>query len=166
MDQLKDKLSQLLKKYKFAAFILALGLVLMAFPSLKEKNQQAPVITEPMDDILSLEEELSEILATIHGAGKVKVMLTVSMGEETVYQTNDSSTANPDSSSLRTDTVTVSDPSRSETGLVRQVIPPEYLGALIVCQGADSPVVRLHIIEAVAKLTGLSTDRISVLKMK
>ena len=88
MDQLKDKLSQLLKKYKFAAFILALGLVLMAFPSLKEKNQQAPVITEPMDDILSLEEELSEILATIHGAGKVKVMLTVSMGEETVYQTN------------------------------------------------------------------------------
>jgi hypothetical protein len=40
------------------------------------------------------------------------------------------------------------------------------MGAVIVCQGADKPVVRLAIVEAVADATGLSTDTITVLKMK
>ena len=54
----------------------------------------------------------------------------------------------------------------NETGLIKQVNPPKYLGALIVCQGADDPSVRLAVSQAVASVTGISTDRISVLKMK
>ena len=48
----------------------------------------------------------------------------------------------------------------------RQVNPPTYLGAVIVCQGADSASVRLAIVSAVCSVTGLSTDKITVLKMK
>ena len=55
---------------------------------------------------------------------------------------------------------------RSEKGLVRQINPPEYLGAVVLCQGADNAAVKLAIVEAVSKATGLSTDRITVLKMK
>ena len=57
-------------------------------------------------------------------------------------------------------------PPRKQTGLVQQVNPPTYLGAVIVCQGADSASVRLAIVEAVGSVTGLSTDKITVLKMK
>ena len=40
------------------------------------------------------------------------------------------------------------------------------VGAIIVCQGGDSPTVRLNIVEAVSNVTGIGSDRITVLKMK
>ena len=41
-----------------------------------------------------------------------------------------------------------------------------YLGAVVVCDGADSATVRLRIMQAVSALTGLGSDKISVIKMK
>ena len=60
----------------------------------------------------------------------------------------------------------LTDSHRDQVGLVRQTIPPIYQGAIILCQGADSAAVRLAIIQAVAGATGLTSDRITVLKMK
>ena len=148
-----------LKKYKWAAVILVVGIILLALP---EKKVQAndPVITQESTNILSIEEALAEILSQVQGAGKVKVMLTEAMGQETLYQ-NDTSGPND-----KQDTVIISDSDRNELGLVRQINPPVYMGAIILCQGADSPAVRLTLVEAVSAVTGLSTDKIMVLKMK
>ena len=60
----------------------------------------------------------------------------------------------------------MTDGQRGQTGLVRQVLPATYRGAVVVCQGADDPRIRLAIVEAVSMATGLGADRISVLKMK
>ena len=68
--------------------------------------------------------------------------------------------------SAKTETVIVTDGQRTESGLVSQVNPPSYLGAIVVCQGADSPAIKYAITQAVAKITGLGTDAICVLKMK
>ena len=59
-----------------------------------------------------------------------------------------------------------SDSSRNETGLIRQIIPPVYRGAVVLCQGAENANIRLQIVEAVKSVTGLSSDHITVLKMK
>ena len=64
------------------------------------------------------------------------------------------------------DTVIITGSDRSQQGLICQQIPPQYLGAVIVCQGADKAAVRLALVEAVSDATGLSTDAITVLKMK
>ena len=66
----------------------------------------------------------------------------------------------------RSDTVIITGEGRAQTGLVRQVISPEYLGALIVCQGASDAKVRLWVVDAVMRVTGLTSDKITVLKMK
>ena len=50
--------------------------------------------------------------------------------------------------------------------MVRTIVPPVYLGAIIVCQGGDSPAVRLAVVEAVSNVTGIGSDRITVEKMK
>ena len=50
-----------------------------------------------------------------------------------------------------------------ETVVVRTVYPT-YRGALVVCQGGDRAEVKLAVTEAVAALTGLSADRITVAK--
>lgn len=39
-------------------------------------------------------------------------------------------------------------------------------GAVVVCQGADQPGVRLDVTNAVTAYTGLGSDKISVIKMK
>lgn len=39
-------------------------------------------------------------------------------------------------------------------------------GCVVVCEGADSPAVRLDVTSAVTAYTGLGSDRISVMKMK
>ena len=148
-----------LKKYKWAALILVVGIILLALPE-KEIRVNDPVITQESTNILPIEEALAEILSQVQGAGKVKVMLTEAMGQETLYQ-NDTSGTND-----KQDTVIISDSDRNELGLIRQVNPPVYKGAIVLCQGADSPAVRLSLVEAVSAVTGLSANKIMVLKMK
>ena len=106
--------------------------------------------------------ELEELLSQVQGAGQVRVLLTEDTGRETVYQTDVQS----DSDSHRSeDTVLVEDSSRNETGLFRRTLEPRYRGAVILCQGADVPGVKLAIVEAVRCVTGLGADEISVQKL-
>lgn len=114
----------------------------------------------------SMEERLAEILSHVAGAGKVQVLLTEATGAQTFYQENRDSAEGNQNKSTRTDTVILSDSSRGQTGLVSQINPPTYLGAIVLCQGADQSAVRLAITEAVANATGLGYHKISVLKMK
>lgn len=159
----KQTIAAFLQKYKYAALILLAGIVLMTLP---EKEKPAP--TEPVREAAQpqLQQSLAQILSRVEGAGKVEVLLTEAAGARTVYQTDEDSALSDTAENTRRDTVLVTTASREETGLIRQVIPPTYLGAVVVCQGGDSPKVRLAIVEAVKSVTGLSSDKITVLKMK
>lgn len=161
------KMLELIKKYRYAVLILIIGLVMMAVPSTKDDTpKNDPATTESSTSEPTLEEKLADILSQVDGAGEVRVILTVAAGEETVYQTNDDISATSDSSSTNSDTVTVTDADRNQNGLIRQINPAVYQGAIIVCKGAGDPSVHLAIVDAVSKLTGLGANRISVLKMK
>lgn len=157
----KEKLRDFLKRYWYVVLVLAVGLILMAIPT---GNQEAEVSEQPIiPDNPALQEQLEEILMQIRGAGKVKVLLTESCGAQTVYQT-DHDTRGEGSGNVKT--VIVTDADRNQNGLIYRIDPPVYLGAVIVCQGGDSAAVKLAIVEAVSSVTGLSSDRITVLKMK
>lgn len=155
-----------LKKYSYVALILGVGILLMLLPSGNSDTEAQTDPTTSTQPQQSTQEALEEILSQIQGAGKVKVLLTVAAGESIVYQTDENSTAGTDSSTTKIETVIITDAGKAQQGLVQQVNPPVYLGAVVVCQGADSAAVRLAVTEAVADATGLSTDKISVLKMK
>lgn len=163
---LKHRTTDFLQKYKYVALILLLGIGLMILP-VNKKTTETVHNTVPQEMVSkSAEERLEEILSQIAGAGKVRVLLTEAAGNETIYQTDEDMDNNADSSGVRKDTVTVTSSDRNESGLVRQINPPVYRGAVIVCQGADQASVRLSIVDAVSKVTGLGADQISVLKMK
>lgn len=160
-----DRISSFLKKYKYALLVLIIGLALTLIP-----HTSSSVVTETKTPATTkdaaFEVELADLLSNIDGAGEVRVILTKLRGEETLYQTNDDYSENSDSKTHRSDTVTVTDTERNETGLIRQVIPATYKGAIILCQGADRPSVKYEIINAVSRLIGIGTNCISVLKMK
>lgn len=164
VKSVQEKVKAFTYKYRYAALVLCVGIGLMCLPvTNKETVQQETEQTEPQ---VSISQELADILSSIEGAGNVRVLLTVAAGEETVYQTDRSSSESETSNTTQVDTVTVTDSQRNQTGLIRQVNPPVYQGAIIVCQGADRPAVQLAIVNAVSRATGLSSDKISVIKMK
>ena len=156
-----------IKKYKYVVIILLIGLLLMCIPEHKNNqiNSDLPIVSN-QDSSPSWEEALSNILSSIEGVGDVNVLVTLEKGEEIIYQTETNTSISDNNNSSQIDVVIVSDTDRNETGLIRQVNPAKYLGVIVVCQGGDKPSVRLAIVDAVSKLTGLGTDRISVLKMK
>ena len=145
--------------------MVVVGILLMLLP-VGEQTTKTQQTEEQEKETVSVEERLGDILSQIKGAGKVRVMLTVASGEETVYQSDQNLTSDGNGSTSQKDTVTVTDKDRGQSGLVTQVNPPKYQGALIVCQGADDASVRLAIVEAVSSLTGLGTDKITIAKMK
>ena len=151
---------ELIHKYRHLLLILLVGLLFMSLP--EKEIPTAPVQENSVPQEKTLQEELEQILSKIKGAGKVQVLLTEFRGTETVFQED---TDRADTSD-RSDTVILTGSDREEEGLIRQINPPVYLGALIVCQGGDDPSVKLAIVEAVMRLTGLRSTEISVLKMK
>ena len=168
MDWVANKRTVLdfLKKYRLVIIVLLAGILLLVFPDgEKKKEESMPVSTEESLQE-SLQDSLEEILSQISGAGKVSVLLTQAAGKETIYQIDENTSAENGGSSSHRQTVLISGTGREENGLIRQVKEPTYLGAVIVCQGADNAAVRLAVVEAVRSATGLTTDRISVLKMK
>lgn len=162
---ISKKLKDTLLKYKYALAVLAVGLVLMLLPTGTKNTPQINEVTTAINEP-SASEALCSILKCIRGAGDVRVMLTVSCGEETVYYESEDIETAGESNSVRKNVVTVTDADRNQNALIRYINPEKYLGAVVVCQGADSPQVRENIIDAVSKATGLRSDEISVLKME
>ena len=164
LKQLSNKLLSAVTKYRYALIVLIIGLVFLLLPGKKtESKPNTPAQSNP--NTIELD-ALSNILKSIDGAGDVKVLLSIASGEETIYQTDSDISTSGDGGSTRIETVLINDSQRQQAGLVRQVNPPIYLGAIVVCQGADNAAVRLAITPAIAKITGLGTDHICVLKMK
>ena len=161
--EIGKKILQIGQKYRYALIVLAVGVVLMLLPSFSEKHKvEQPQPTQAEKAVTDLAQQLENLLCQMGGAGRVSVMLTVAEGEKTVYQT-DTDTSD---TGARWETVIVTGTDRNQNGVIQQINPVKYLGAIILCQGADHADVRLQITQAVSRATGLGTDKISVLKMK
>ena len=155
------KMQSFLKKYKYVLIVFLVGAVLMFLPNGDKQKENTEYSSPKIMGRSNIEQDLEKILSQVSGAGRVSVMLTTAEGEKTYYQSN-TDTSNDHSSE---DTVILTDAQRSQNGLITQVNPPIYQGAIIVCDGADDPVVHLTIVEAVSRATGLGANNISVLKM-
>ena len=163
-----EKLTEILKRYRYAIIILLIGLLLMVLPNsgrnVKASGTELNAECRSPEEVL--EQKLSLILSKVEGAGDVEVILTIAAGEETIFQTNDDYTDSDTASSSKVNTVTVTNSNRDQTGLVKQVKNAIYKGAIVVCHGADDPSVHLALVDAISRITGLGANCISVLKMK
>lgn len=162
--KIRSRISQQVSQYKYVLLIIGVGILLMLLPTQSETKQDSDLTVQAKTDA-SVEEKLEQILSQIRGVGKVRVLITEQTGSETVYQVDEDRTEGNGSLRLKKETVIVSG-GGIQSGLIQTVTPPTYLGAIIVCQGAGSPEVRLAVTNAVSAVTGIGMDRISVLEMK
>ena len=84
------------------------------------------------------ESRLLEIISRIDGVGEAEIFLTMDNGGESVYLKN-------------TDKKTVS-------------IEPTVRGVVIVCDGADNPIVASRVLEAVTKSLDINSDKVCITK--
>lgn len=165
------------QKNKYVLMVLAVGLLLILWPSGETAAMHGTDSESGMAEndfsVTEQEKRLEEMLSRVEGAGEVRVLLSVlSSGERIVARETEmreyadlygeEKTEETESS----ETVVVVTSGQEETPVTLQYLYPTYLGAVIVAEGAENSSVRLALTNAVASATGLNTDRITVLKMK
>ena len=165
---IRNKIAAWSRKYKYVIVVLGLGIVFMLLPVGSEKDEDIPVVKPESNNVCLdiTEEQLEMVLSKIDGAGEVDVMLTYASSQRKVFHADERSSSNEGNQTKEYETVVITGSDRTEEAVIVQVMAPEYLGAVVVCQGAENPSVRLAVSDAVSKATGLRMDRISVLKMK
>lgn len=156
-----------LGKFRYAALVLLAGAALMLFPAKSTSSDTARQSeTQEVASLSAVQEELAALLSRVDGAGRVEVMLSLEYGAEQFYQADvQESTQNGDSE-RQSETVFYQPQSAQKLPVVTRVRYPVYKGAVVVCEGAERASVRLAIVQAVSRLTGLGSDKISVMKMK
>ena len=170
-----------IKKNKFVLIVVVVGLILIVLPlgggsgktSSADGSAAASESMEPDFSLPEQEERMADALSQIDGAGSVTVVLTLKSGvekvlatdQQTTTKTGGGDTGDNENDSSET-TVIISNGSSVQTPIPLKYIYPQYLGALIVAEGADNPTVKLELTQAVSGLLGLGTDKITVIKMK
>lgn len=124
------------------------------FPSSPEATAEQAISADNADYCAQLEQQLTDLIEQIDGAGKTVVMLTLENGEETVYalDTQSGQTQNQETHVLLED----------GSALAQTVYLPKICGAAIVCEGGGDVRIAARITELVSALLDLSSNRICV----
>ena len=167
MEGRKKPLSVLkwLATYKYVILAVLLGVLLLLLPDGKAASDEENVTRLADFDRTAVQREMEDILSAIDGAGRLRLMLTVGGGGE-LELAQDRALTQKDGAgeySDKTETVVLGSGSGAEV-VVTQSRYPEFVGALVVCEGGGSAAVRLEITQALCALTGLPSDKISVIK--
>ena len=113
------------------------------------------------------EKKLEEILSTVEGAGKVKVMITYSQGERKVAAQNtkkEESTSGDEERVIEENTYFTSD--GTDGALVLTEYSPVVSGVVIVSQGGGDINVKSALSKAAQALLDVPAHKVEVLKME
>ena len=162
---MKTKLADVLKKYKLPLLVLAVGIALMLIPlrstqTLKGEEEQ----TSGTFSLAETQAQMENILSHIAGVGRVEVMLTLQGGTTLQLATDDDYSERETEKKRDSQVVKLNRGSGTQEVIITSEIYPTYQGAVVVCDGADNAGVCLAVTEAVETLTGLSADKITVVK--
>jgi len=187
----ENKLQEFIKKFPLTKnqqniiLILSIsGLALIFISGLitpkKEKNIScncSKIETSMTAKKKSLEESLENIISGINGAGKAKVLITFEGTPETVYATeekknNEASedksegdiTRKKESNDSEKKFITVKDSDGGEKALAVTELEPKIKGAVVICPGADDPIVKNRITEAVTTALNINSNRVCITK--
>ncbi|MBO7274847.1 MAG: hypothetical protein J6V15_00590 [Clostridia bacterium] len=158
-------------KYKYILLMCAAGILLVMLSGIGDGHADAPN-TDWQDvkfDAGEIEKAAESIFSKIEGVGKVDVRITVKSGYESVYAYDISRDCTQSesgfSASADKEMVTVNS-SGQNMPITIKIKHPEYMGAVIVCEGGDDSKIKLELTQAMKSLTGISADNIVVAKMK
>lgn len=132
-----------------AATLAVVVLAIVLFSNVSTKNADEIVSGESY--IEELEHKIVSVVQKIDGVGKVVVAITHDATTESVYAYE-----------KETDNILYV---KGEPVVVK-TLPPKILGVVVVAEGADNPIVRMKINEAVVTLLNVDETRVQVFTHK
>ncbi|MBR5800666.1 MAG: hypothetical protein IKY23_11485 [Lachnospiraceae bacterium] len=199
-----EKFKGVFKKENFVLFALTgILLLVISFPTGKEKEEaedeslntdslsgrmfleEGAELAETHYDtaggwqeyVAYLENALEELLGTMEGAGKVKVMITLSDTGQQIVEKDVTETLKGDTRVSAGESDHITDRSSEEKtvlesrekGLsspyVKQVISPQIKGVAVSVQGGGNPEIHKNISETIQALFGIDVHKIKIIKM-
>ncbi len=157
MEVVMNKLKNLFAKIKsvknieiYVAVLLGIVVVsIVLIGNFSTKNVDEKVSSESY--IAEMEHKIVSVIQKIDGVGKVEVAITHDATNESVYA-YESGTNN---------ILYV----KGEPVIIK-TLPPKILGVVVVAEGADNPIVRMKINEAVITLLDVDENRVQVFTHK
>lgn len=170
---IKALISKLSKPNRRLVFLLAAGalaILLIAaseFSDNREKtadNSAASQLDSSYET--ELEKRLEEIISQIDSVGRVKIMVKTVSGEENRYAVNDTVNYSSDGDKKSENEYVIIKEQNTQSGMLIKKEYPEIQGVMIVCDGGNIATVKNEVTNAVCSLLGISSNCVSVTKMK
>lgn len=168
-EKLKEMMADSSSRRRMFLCLILVGIIILIasstiFPS-GEKKQKETNQTDYDLYITELENKLESTIASIDGVGTCKVMITLQKTGENVYATDSEKKEDKESKS-ESDEYVIYDSDNGESPILIQAYFPNIQGVAVVCSGGDNTFVREKVTEMVSSLFNISSNRISVSKMK
>lgn len=120
--------------------VVALALIFLSSLSSSDKSKSTEVGFDSAAYQSVLTEEIHNMVTSIEGAGESKILLTLDNSYEYIYL-DDGKT-------------------------LQKIIEPKIRGVVVVCEGADSSIVKLQISELLTTALDIPSTRVYISKLK
>lgn len=176
LEMLKDD-----KKMKLVMVVGITGIILIALTTfLPKKSTDTPEVSLDEKTTAAYEAEIekaiAELVASIDGVGKSKIMVTLKNGVEYVYakeEKQNSDTTNGSGSdqtvqqrdNYEQKTILVEDSNGRKTALIKTTLEPTVKGVVVVCEGGDDILVQQRVTDAVKTALGIGANNVCVTKL-
>ncbi len=171
---LPDSVKHFLLKHRYLFVLAFVGLLFLIVPTPEKENTKVVEQTELLFSVDEMESKIEKMLTKSEGVGRVELLLTLKSSSEQIYaeearvsheRQESGNTVDYHEDNDKKPSV-ISRASGEEVPVLIKQIYPEFLGATVVCDGADNASVRRLISDAIYALTGITADKIAILKMK
>lgn len=113
----------------------------------------------------ALESRITDLLDTVAGVGRCRVMVTLENGEQTVYAA-DTTRSTTDGGESASESYLTVDTADGPVGLPITRIQPTVRGVVVVCAGAEDPAVSERVRAVITTAFHISERRVCVVQQK
>lgn len=170
MNKLKYSIINRIKKDKKLLLIMLLGflgmiLLLVSGFFAGDKSEASDGKNDTASLQRQIEKDLTELLKSVDGVGKVKVMVTLDCLEERIIA-QDNETVNENGAYETKNEYVLVEKSNDKEGLILKTITPVIRGVGISCEGAVSNTMKQEITKLVCSALGIAENKVWVSKMQ
>lgn len=181
----KQWLAGVLKTDKKVKLIVAVGVIGIALILLSElivppkdaKNAAQPANDSLTSDHEKLERQVYDLITSIQGVGRAKVMVTLETSVEYIYAKEQKTDEDVARNSKGEDTQTFTQKQKTEESYIlvdgsagKQALlttekAPRVKGVVVVCEGGDDRLVQTRIVDALTTAFDIGANRVCVTQM-
>lgn len=176
MNNLTEKFHTMFEKIKkikhieiyiaiaFAVIIIGIYLSTLISPAKNEDNSQnstnqTETFSSSQEYTEYLENKLTNVLASVKGAGAVNVVVTLENGFEYIYATEDETKTSADGGQVTISKVILVD----GKPVLEKEVYPQIKGVVVTASGADDISVKLNLLTALQTVVEVANQNITIL---